>query len=187
MWAGQSRATIGAGAATATPVLCLLGASREKATTISIATARLWRAFPALMENPKESTPKFPVYLPSISPGLTNSIILSYKSHQADTWQVWARENRTLMVHMSTGVFLCIPYVSRFPAVGQRSKTQLEPALQCCWRPGKLQSRFVPSSLPAASLRHKASSLAPCPPSGIGLCSSLSAYVQEFHDNCWDR
>lgn len=152
--------------------------------TISIPTAHLWRAFPAFMKDPKESTPKFPVSLPDASSGSANSIVLSYKSHQADTWHVWVHENGALMVYMSTGVFPRTPYVSRYPAVGQGSKTQLEPPLQCCWHPVMLQS-CVPSPLPAAPSVTKPAALLSALPA-TGLCSSLSAHAQEYRDNCWD-
>lgn len=71
---------------------------------------------------------------------------------------------------MSTGIFLCISYVSRYSAVRQRSKTQLEPPLQCSWHLGMLQSLPEPP-LPCSQLA--ASSLAQGPPCGTGLCSSL--------------
>lgn len=85
-------------------------------------------------------------------------------------------------VYISTGIFLCISYVSRYPTVRQRSKTQLEPPLQCSWHLGMLQSLWEP---PLLCSQLTASSLAQSPHSGTGVCSSLSARVQEFHDNCW--
>ena len=76
------------GAAMTTPLIRLVRCHVSKShNTFPPPLPCLWPASPALMQDPKESAPKFPISFPNTSLGSTNGIILPYKSCQADTRQ----------------------------------------------------------------------------------------------------
>lgn len=187
------------GAAMTTPLSNLVGCHVSKGhNTLPPPLPYLWPASPALMQHPKESAPKFRISLPNTSPGLTNSIILPYKSCQADTRQAlgkWELGPFGIYKHMRLSAYIIKKQIHGCRAE-EWNAASITPAARLA--PGDAASacqshrRCVPTGLPglgellAASLRHKASSYAQCPPSGTGLCSSLSGHVQESHDNCRD-
>lgn len=105
------------------------------------------------------------------------------------------KEDWALSVYLSTCISLHVSYICRYTTVGQRNKTQLTPLLQCAWHLEMLHQSarattavspplLCPHGAARSGLHHQASSFAQCPPSRTGLHSSLSAHVQESHDNC---
>lgn len=71
-----------------------------------------WPASPALMQDPKESTPKFAISLPNTAAGLTNSIVSPDKSCQADTRQALGkRALGSSSIYEHKHISACIRYM----------------------------------------------------------------------------